>query len=225
MDALDTITVTTNVQRQVRAARADLFVTIRGQSFFSGQAALRKAREVRDVVEALARSGLTEERIEVVAVQAEVTSGALSSSSSASYHLRLRLPDLDRFAEMVGAVVGRKNAHLSRVEWQYDDLEAMHDTLLTEALQRVRARAELIARELGHELIALHRLSERFDEGSDAPAYPPQGEMFAARRRAAMDEDLMTGSDLGLAVGHSKIVAVAVQAEYRVRSAGGADRD
>lgn len=49
----DTIKVSANHKEEIRANRAELFVTVKGSSLVSRDAAMKKAKEVNQLVEAL----------------------------------------------------------------------------------------------------------------------------------------------------------------------------
>jgi hypothetical protein len=54
----DTIKISASQREEISANRADLFVTVKGSSVVSGDQALKKAREVSQLVEALTSFGL-----------------------------------------------------------------------------------------------------------------------------------------------------------------------
>ena len=95
MDKPDTIAVNIELEQKVYASRADMYVEIKGDSFFSGNAALEKALEVRDLVAVLAAVPIEESHIQVVGITAEVSSGIIATSSSAVYRLRIEVASLD----------------------------------------------------------------------------------------------------------------------------------
>ena len=68
----------------------DLHVTVKGSSVVSGDAALKKAKEVNQLVEALISLGVKEDAVKLQGVNIETSSGVLVKSSSASYRLRIR---------------------------------------------------------------------------------------------------------------------------------------
>jgi uncharacterized protein YggE len=214
MNEPDTIAVNVEVERKVYAARADLDVEIRGDSFVSGSAALRKAREVRDLIAALAEVGIAESGVQVLGITAEVSSGLITKTSSAVYRLRIEVPSLDILADALGAVTSRKNASLTRLEWQYPGLEELHDEMLGEALRRAEQRAALICRELRHLNLGIHSLTEKIRDKEDR-----QARLVVSTMRAPAGLNptaALTAKDLGLDVTHAKTVALDVRVEYRV---------
>ena len=91
----DTIHVTTLHREEISATHANLFVSVRGSSAFSGNEAMKKAREVSALVDELIKTGVSSEDIHLQGVHVETSSGTLLRSSSAIYRLRVRCGKLD----------------------------------------------------------------------------------------------------------------------------------
>ncbi len=210
-----TIAINSKIERKVYASSADMYVDIKGESFFSGRAALKKAREVRDLVAALAEVGIGESRIQVLGMRADVSTGILSKSSSVIYRLLLEVPSLEMLTDAFGVVTSRKNATLTKIEWQYDGLEQLHDQMLKEALQRAQQQAALICRELRHRNLGIHKLKEKLkdDQEKQETGYPDDWYMLGTgRRRSRVGKE-----DMGLEISHAKTVSLDVRVEYRVQ--------
>ena len=86
----DTIRVSVDSREEAQATRADLFVNVKGSSLVSGNEALKKAKEVSQLVEALTSFGLSPEAIHLQGVHIETSSGVLLKSSSATYRLKIK---------------------------------------------------------------------------------------------------------------------------------------
>jgi hypothetical protein len=80
----DTIKVSAFHREEIFASHANLYVTVKGSSVVSGNEAMKKAREVSQLVEALTRFGLSPDSIQLLGVHIETSSGALLKSSSSS---------------------------------------------------------------------------------------------------------------------------------------------
>ena len=218
MDKPDTIAVNVEVERKVHACRADMYVDIKGDSFVSGKAALKKAREVRDLVAALAEVGIEERGIQVIGIRAEVSSGIIGKSSSAVYRLRIEVPSLEMLADSLGAVTTRKNAALTLLDWQYDRIGDLHDEMLGEALRKAQQRAELICGELYHRNLGVHSLAEKFKDDQEKPARLYAGGMLTdCSFREVRRKHAVTKEELGLEVSHAKTVSLDLRVEYRVQ--------
>jgi uncharacterized protein YggE len=204
----DTIKVSASHKEEIYADRADLFVTVRGSSLVSGDQAMKKAKEVSQLVEALTGFGLSPEAVHLQGVHIETSSGALLKSSSATYRLKVRCGKLDQLAELLDIIASQKNAALEYVEWKYPE-EAARDQGLTAALEKAKVKAERVAGSLGVTLLGVYDLVENtYDE--ERPPMPFQAMEMGKARAAA------PGPSLGMEVQHSKTVHVSVDIWYRV---------
>ena len=206
----DTIKVSASHKEEIRASHADLYVTVKGSSLVSGDAAMKKAKEVNQLVEALTSLGLSPEAIHLQGVHIETSSGALLKSSSATYRLKVQCEKLEQLAELLDAIASQKNASLERIAWNYNEDEAREHGLLT-ALEKAKSKAEKVAKSLGVKLLGVYDLIENnFDE--EMP-YPQFAAMQAAPKRAV---GITPEPSLGMDIQHSKIVHVNVEIWYRV---------
>jgi uncharacterized protein YggE len=211
MEQLDTIAIEATDSDELFADHADLLVTVQGSSLFTGREALKKAREVRELVEGLKECGLSETDVLLESVYANVSSGITGRSSSADYRLRVRCQEMDALADLLGVITSQRNANLTRVVWKYSDLEEFRFRLLERCLSKLKRKAEMVASSLGVELLGVHE----FQEQRFAPrAMLAQGDAFDlpsdARAKA------MKREDLGLSVSHSRQVTVVLSTMYRV---------
>jgi hypothetical protein len=74
----DTIKVSAFHKEEIFASHANLYVTVKGSSVISGNEALKKAREVSQLVEALTRFGLVPRR-SIYRESIETASGTCSN--------------------------------------------------------------------------------------------------------------------------------------------------
>ncbi|MBC7877750.1 MAG: SIMPL domain-containing protein [Anaerolineales bacterium] len=208
----DTIKISTTYKEEILASHADLFVTIKGSSVISGNEAMKKAKEVSQLVDELTRFGIPAEKIHLQGVRVETSSGALLKSSSANYRLRIRCDELDQIAELLDIITSQKNATLERIDWKYPEEEA-RERGLESALTKAKSKADKIAASLGVKLLGIYEFIENsYDE--EAPAmFQPQAMMMKTRMAAADAEP-----SLGMDVQHSKLIHVNVEIWYRVTS-------
>lgn len=206
----DTIKVSASHKEEIRANRADLYVTVKGTSLVSGDAAMKKAKEVNQLVEAVTSLGLSPEAIQLQGVHIETSSGALLKSSSATYRLKIQCEKLDQLAELLDAISSQKNASLERIAWNYNEDEARERGLLA-ALEKAKSKADKVTKSLGVKLLGVYDLVENiYDE--EMP-YPQFAAMQAAPKRAV---GITPEPSLGMDIQHSKIVHVNVEIWYRV---------
>jgi len=205
----DTIKVSASHREEISASHADLFVTVKGSSVVSGNEAMKKAREVSGLVEALTSFGLSPEAIHLQGVHIETSSGALLKSSSASYRLKIRCEKLDQLAEILDIVASQKNATMERIDWKYPEDSARERGLET-AIAKAKNKAGKVAAALGVKLLGVYDFIENaFDEETPIPF---QAQAVMMKSRAAVADEPGPGMDIQ----HSKMIHVNVDIWYRV---------
>jgi uncharacterized protein YggE len=209
----DTIKISTNHKEEILATHADLFVTVKGSSVISGNEAMKKAKEVSQLVDELTRFGIPAENIHLQGVRAETSSGALLKSSSAIYRLRVRCDALDQIADLLDIITSQKNAALERIDWKYPEEEA-RERGLESALAKAKSKADKVAASLGVKLLGVYDFIENsFDE--EAPMmFQPQAAMMKSRAPAPAEPSL------GMDIQHGKMININVEIWYRVTDFG-----
>ena len=208
----DTIKVSAFHREEIFASHANLYVTVKGSSLVSGNEAMKKAREVSQLVEALTRFGLNPDSIHLQGVRIETSSGALLKSSSAIYHLKVKTEKLDQLAGLLDILAEQKNASLERIEWKYPEEEA-RERGLESAIAKGKAKAEKVAAAMGVKLLGVYDFMENtFDE--ERPPMPFQAMEMSMKSRAAVADQ----PSLDMEVQHSKTIHVNVDIWYRVSS-------
>ena len=208
----DTIKVSASHREEIFASHANLYLTVKGSSLVSGDQAMKKAKEVSQLVEALTRFGLSPESIQLLGVHIESASGTLLKSSSAIYRLRIKLENLDQLAEVLDILGSQKNTTLERIEWKYPEEEA-HEHGLESAIAKGKTKAEKVAAAMGVKLLGVYEFMENtFDE--ERPPIPFQAKAMEMRSLGiAADQP-----SLNMDIQHSKTVQVNVDIWYRVSS-------
>ena len=209
----NTIKISEARRHEISADRADLHVTVEGASLFTGGEALKKAREVAQLVRELTDFGLPATDIYLQGVFADTSSGLLGKTSLARYKLRLHCADLAQLADLLGIVTGQKNARLTVIEWGYPDDEGLKDRWLGECITRANAKAALIAQGLGVRLLGVHAFSEKYLDGEkpNRTAIAEEGMLMARARTARVSPE-----ELGLEISHTKVVHISSEVEYLV---------
>ena len=205
----DTIKISVTHQEELLSSHADLFVTVRGSSVVGGDQAMKKAKEVSQLVDELERSGFPADKVFLQGMHFEASSGALLKSSSAVYRLRLRCDRLEQVPGLLEVIASQKNAALERIDWKYPEEEAREQGLDV-ALEKAKARAARVAAALGVELLGVYDLNENsYDEEPPMP--------FQARSVMMMKADQAPSEPgLGLDVQHTKTIRINVEVWYRV---------
>ena len=206
----DTIKVSAFHKEEIFASHANLYVTVKGSSLVSGNEAMKKAREVSQLVEALTHFGLSPDSIHLQGVRLETASGTLLKSSSAIYHLKVKTEKLDQLAGLLDIIAEQKNASLDRIEWKYPEEQA-RDRGLESAIAKGKAKAEKVAAAMGVKLLGVYDFMENtYDE--ERPPMPYQAMEMGLKSRAAMADQ----PSLNMEVQHSKTIHVNVDIWYRV---------
>ncbi len=207
----DTIKVSASHREEIFASHANLYVTVKGSSIVSGNEAMKKAKEVSQLVEALTRFGLSPDSIQLQGVRIEAASGALLKSSSAVYRLKVKAEKLDQLADVLDIIAEQKNATLERIEWKYPE-EAARERGLESAIKKGKGKANKVAASLGVQLLGVYDFIENaFDEETPVPF---QAQAIMMRSRAAATEE----PNLNMDIQHSKTIQVTVDIWYRVSS-------
>ena len=200
-------------RHEIAADRADLHVTVEGASLFTGGEALKKAREVAQLVRELTEFGLPVEDIYLQGVFADTATGLLGKTSLARYKLRLHCADLTKLADLLGIITGQKNARLTVIEWGYPDDDCLKDEWLAACIARANAKAAQIASSLNVRLLGVYAFTEKYLDGEKPPRTTVAAEgMVMARERAAR----VSSEELGLEISHTKTAHVSVEVEYLV---------
>ena len=216
---MDVISVSAEAKEELRASSADLYVAIVGESFFTGSAALKKTKEVHELVAALKAAGVDEKDVHLQSVRAVASTGILRKSSSARYHLRVHCTGLETVGEAVGAITAQKNTDLRPIVWRYAEGDGVRDRLLDAATRTAHDRARRIAANLGIRLAGVHRFAETFHDPEQYAGDPFALEAMASSiRRRTIDKviDLDEMGDPGMSVSHLKDVRLRVEVDYYV---------
>ena len=207
----DTIAVRIVSEVDLDADTADLTMVVEGATVFSGAEALRKAKELRTLVDALKAAGIDENRVKLRSVQINSQSFALIKASSAKYVVSIKSVTVELLPTILSLVASQKGAKLSRLTWNYGELKATRRRLrheaLTEALQQARRDAEA----LEVEVLGIHQLTEE-TRGRDYEPEHIAGDsagFLAARGQSAPEA-------LGFHLGNSTTVRLDLRAEFRV---------
>ncbi|HEX9333896.1 MAG TPA: SIMPL domain-containing protein [Anaerolineales bacterium] len=208
----DTIKISTFHREEIFASRANLFVTVKGSSVVSGNEAMKKAKEVSQLVEALTSFGLENNATQLLGVHIEMSSGTLLKSSSATYRLRIQVEKLDQLADLIDIIAAQKNATLERIEWKYPE-EVARERGLESAIAKGKAKAEKVAAAMGVKLLGVYDFIENlYDEEMPFQQFVERG--VAKRALGAVASE----PSLGMDIQHSKTIQVNVDIWYRVSS-------
>jgi uncharacterized protein YggE len=208
----DVIIVEDSYEEEITANRADVYLQIKGASYFTGQAALKNAREVREIYDALLAAGIDAGDIRLEGVEAESAKGILRQSH-ATYLMRVACRKLELLADVMVIGTSSKNATLVSTVWRYSDDPAYECEWLAKALERAAAKAELIAKKLGVAILGIREATHSIRHPEPQREAPAAGGSFG---RARFKEAEMIEEELPVVVAARKKVGAAVHIKYRV---------
>ena len=160
MSDTPTIEVLEHHREEVEATGADLSVVLSDAKFFSGNAALQQAGEVRKLVEALVASGIAETDLGIASVRVNASKGMLVKSSSATYVLAVRCREPNKVASVIDALATVKNCSLGHVTWRYDVPDSVRQGWLATCVKRARGAADAMAAALGTRITYVYRVAD-----------------------------------------------------------------
>lgn len=206
------LNVSSSYRQLIDANRAEITVRIKGSSVISNNTALEKAKEVRQLVEALTSYGLDKTAIQLQSVVAEVNNGVLLRSSSATYTLLIRCADLEQLPDLLGIITSQKQANLEHVTWGFPDDPTILNGWLQAALELAKAKAKAMAQTLGVRIIGVHRVDDQY--GSEHHPYAQDAEFRKSASFMRSGGSGISKDDLGLAMIHRKQIEVNVQVAF-----------
>lgn len=226
----DTIKVRVEHSEEVVAIGADVYITVRGSSFFTGEMALTKAREVSQLVTELKTMGIPDTAMHLEGVSAKVSSGVLGKSSSARYMMRVACSELEKLPDALGIITAQKSTEITHILWRlsgdYDSDESVNRNIEL-CVERAHVRAKVIANGLDVQLQGVHRFScsgpyrssyiNLTHGGYDHASYAMRESMAQYACSDSIERDTrMTGSDLSIEISHRERVSFAVDVEYLI---------
>ena len=149
MNHPDRLTIDEIVLQEIQASSVILKIAVRGKSFFAGDIALKKAVEVKKLVDDFIDEGIKEVDIRVKDIVSESDTNLLNKSSSVIYHLNVKLRDFEKLNAVLGILSNCKHANLEKLDWQFKDDWERRQKWIEQALQSAYQRAERMATVLG----------------------------------------------------------------------------
>lgn len=208
---LHLITVHETIETEIEASSADIDVLVKGNSFWTGNEAFKKADEIQTLVRALTEVGLEISAIQLREVSVELESGLLSKSSSARYKLRVHCPSTDLLGRVLSTISSQKNAKVDGVIWRYANLETIKRNLLQATVRKAKETAQSVAESLGVPLLGVHKCAHEIS-GANAFVKNPRN-VVASRAKLARPQKI-TLDQLNLS--HSDKIHVTAKLEFIV---------
>lgn len=209
------ITVSDSATGTIDAVGVKLHIAIQGQNVLFGNAALERTQEVKAAVA----------RIRELDKAAAITLGGVSfqadggwlKGTKGRYLLTARLGGIERINEVLVGLMDIKNLALESIEWEYDEHKAGMQ-LLQQAIQRCRAKAEVMAGALGLQIDGIKSCSDMVKTEGEAWHRPPPGGGGFGSGSFKKAARLQGAVDLGLEVQGRTEISVHVQVAYSLRT-------
>jgi uncharacterized protein YggE len=208
---LDLLVVSAEHTAELKAIAVDARVLISGETFFFGETALSKAKEVAQFAAAVRATGVEEADIRLEGAVVRTAKGLLTKSSGADYTLLVHCRKLDVLGDIIGALAALKEARLESLDWRYNDGPDVHAAWLEAAARAARLKADRAAAGLGVRVVGLHWFEEDPQDREQKYRAAPQ-----AMLHDAMSRSKSGAADFGMPISHTKRVTVRVEARFRV---------
>jgi uncharacterized protein YggE len=153
--------VSEEVKKTFDACGAKLHISIAGENFVFGNAAIEKCNDVKTAVDKI-NSIDDKSNISVDGVIIRSETGWFVKGSKGLYRLTIALSDLSKVNDVLAAVMELKNVDMQSLEWIYDDYHAKI-TLIEKAVIRCKTKAELMASSLGKTIVGVKSLSDSYE--------------------------------------------------------------
>lgn len=207
----DTISVRVTQEEEIVADSADITLSISGSSFFVGNDAFKKAKEVKTFVRELEGIGIDASQLSLRSVAFQSQSIAIAKASSVNYVLKVSKIDLEKLSGVLTAIFARKQIELNELHWNYASAKETYLRLrslaLNDAIHIARQDAEI----LGVDLLGVHELAEEGDMHSRRSVEGFDGALAAPRSRSAR-----APIDLGMVIASTMMLAVALNVAFRI---------
>lgn len=171
----------------IAATSAKLHLTVKGATAVLGNAAVKRAAEVRTLVAALAAIGIEEGRVEVSGVQLASTANLLGRNQTVAISLAV-VAEPGQLPGALGVLADQPNLTLDSLEWVYDYFEASIP-LTARAMTKARRKADAVAAAAEQRIIGIANASDSWSMPAPLQAMAFDG-MLAARAIESSELDL-----------------------------------
>lgn len=147
-------------KKTIEAIGVRLRITIQGESFVFGNAAIEKCHEVKlAVAKIVALDAEASITVDGVTIQSET--GWFTKVSKGNYRIMIALSDMRKVNDVLGAIMELKNVSMDSLEWEYDDYTAKV-LLIEESVKRCKNKAEVMAATLGKSIVGIKTCSDSY---------------------------------------------------------------
>lgn len=206
--------VTERATVEIDAVSAKLHITISGENFIYGNAAVEKCKEVKVFVERVKALGLPDDAIKVKSVRVITSSGLLTKSSSGAYNLELRVANLSKLGDLLGAIGDQKSIALNLLEWVYNENDAQLAAAEL-AMKKAKKKADLLMSCVGHRVTGIKSCSDQYNSLQDTNVRFETRDASLSRVRAAV---AAPRADIGTEFKSSKEIEATVSVDFIINA-------
>ncbi|MDR1712153.1 MAG: SIMPL domain-containing protein [Propionibacteriaceae bacterium] len=205
---MGTLRVSVQHDVPVTATKARLHLLVPGASGVFGNAAVKKAAEVRALTTELLAAGIGDEDIEVMGIRLLSESGKLSKNQRVEFQLCVAATAA-QLSAVVGILADQPNVSLRSLNWVFETFEA-GIAASQAALEKARRKADAMAATAGVRIIGVKEISD-----SVSLSWEESGQSFGdagglLRLRAAKP------ADIGVDFTSSRNLTVHMTVDYRI---------
>jgi uncharacterized protein YggE len=173
----------------ITATKARIFLSIQGSESVFGNAAVKRAADVRTLSTDLLAAGIVDEDIQVMGIRLLTESGKLTKNQRVEFQLRITAGSA-QIGTVIGIIADQPNVTLRSLDWVFESYEASI-TAAAAAMAKARRKAEAIADAAGQQIVGIKKI----DDSVSMPLRDEGGQVFydspgLLRRSAAKPADL-----------------------------------
>ncbi len=177
--------VTSSATEELEATSVRLYLKLEGETIAIGNAALEKAKELRELVKQLQAAGIPTIGLTVQNVRVSSHQGLLLKNQRAEFTLKFALLP-EYLAATLGVISQQKHIQMTQLEWIFEDHEASV-RLSAQAMQKAKRKAEAIAQAAETRVTGVHHASDTQTMPNPITNYAEQ--MFAAPQSIARNRN------------------------------------
>jgi Protein of unknown function (DUF541) len=152
-------------RKTIDAVSVRLHITIQGENFVFGNAAIEKCQDVKlAVTKIVALDGNSTITIDGVTIKSET--GWFTKGSKGDYRITVKLGEMGKVNDVLGAIMELKNASMDSLEWEYDEYTAKV-LLIEESVKRCKHKAEVMATALEKTIVGIKTCSDSYEVPDD----------------------------------------------------------
>lgn len=206
----DRISVRASRDMWVYPYSADIVLQVEGQSSISTSQAMKKAKEVEQLIADLDRAGVSDTPINVDSVSFESSKGILGGSSQAVFCVVVVAVEVDKVPLCLGVAANKKGVTVEACRWSFGKLHDERLELLHQVASDCRDYADTIAKSLGINRGPIHSSNLDWKEPDDVEPYSSKRLMLRSRSGARSSDERFN-----FPIQRRSLLSVSMRAEFR----------